>query len=63
MPHELTKIEREILSQMGPIRHGAPGRPTNKKLALVAQIAAIDAYLSKKQIKEATSEQPTNPTT
>ena len=49
MPNEFTKLERQILEQLGPIKHGTPGRPTNRKLALIAQIAAAYAYTVKKQ--------------
>ncbi len=56
---ELSNTELLILSQLGKIKHGKPGRPSHRRLQLIAQIAAVDAYLNLKQIKdETTNEKP-----
>jgi hypothetical protein len=47
--HKLTDLEQLILTQLGRINYGKPGRPSNNKKKLLIQLAAIDALLRKNQ--------------
>lgn len=51
--HKLTEIEKAIIAKLGKIKYGKPGRPSNNKKALVAKLAAVNAYwLQKQQLKD-----------